>query len=110
MSIVGISKTCQSHDWKGKAIDNRGRQRYFDQVGYQTTNASIGNKHFFTKQWPRQAYQDYEQPFQRSWNSEFQSHFSVSKIGRIFPLKFSVKNIWLGDDHILMNLFENFEF
>ena len=24
-------------------------QYFFDQVGHQTTNASIGNKHFFTK-------------------------------------------------------------
>ena len=29
-------------------------------------------------------YQNYEQPCQRSQNSEFQSHFSVSKIGRLF--------------------------
>ena len=49
--------------------------RFFDQVGHQTTNLSIGNKHFFTKQWPPQAYQNYEQPCQRSQNSEFQSHF-----------------------------------
>ena len=25
------------------------RPRFFDQVGHQTTNTSIGNKHFFTK-------------------------------------------------------------
>ena len=30
-------------------------------------------------------YQDYEQPCQRSQNSEIQSHFSVSEIGQIFP-------------------------
>ena len=30
-------------------MDNRNRPRFFDQVGHQTTNASIGNKHFFTK-------------------------------------------------------------
>ena len=30
-------------------------------------------------------YQNYEQPCQRSQNSEFQSHFSVSIISRIFP-------------------------
>ena len=36
---------------------------------------------------PSQTYQNYEQPCQRSQNSEFQSHFSVSKIGRIFPKK-----------------------
>ena len=28
---------------------NRDRPRFFDQVGHQTTNASIENKHFFTK-------------------------------------------------------------
>jgi hypothetical protein len=27
----------------------RDHPRFFDQVGHQTTNASIGNKHFFTK-------------------------------------------------------------
>ena len=61
--------------------------RFFDHVGHQTTNASIGNKHFFTKWGHRQTYQNYEQPCQRSQNFEFQSHFSVSKIGRIFPKK-----------------------
>ena len=30
---------------------------------------------------PRQTYKNYEQSCQRSQNSEFQSHFSVSKIG-----------------------------
>ena len=31
-------------------ILSRDRPRFFDQVGHQTTNASIENKHFFTKQ------------------------------------------------------------
>ena len=60
---------------------NSVRPRFFDQVGHETTNASIGNKHFFTKYRTCQAYQNYEQPCKRSQNSEFQSHFSVSKIG-----------------------------
>ena len=30
-------------------VSIRGRPRFFDQVGHQTINASIGNKHFFTK-------------------------------------------------------------
>ena len=30
-------------------LSNRDRPRFFDQVGHETTNASIGNKHFFTK-------------------------------------------------------------
>ena len=28
---------------------SRERPRFFDHVGHQTTSASIGNKHFFTK-------------------------------------------------------------
>ena len=28
-------------------VTNRDRPRFFDQVGHQTPNASIGNKHFF---------------------------------------------------------------
>ena len=55
------SKLARSHDRYGAgereskdAIINsltfsRDRPRYFDQVGHQTTNASIGIKHFFTK-------------------------------------------------------------
>ena len=33
----------------GRETCIRDRPRFFDQVGHQTTNASIGNKHFFTK-------------------------------------------------------------
>jgi hypothetical protein len=32
-----------------RPIKSRDRPRFFDQVGHQTTNASIGNKYFFTK-------------------------------------------------------------
>ena len=31
---------------KPERIYNRVRPRFFDQVGHETTNASIGNKHF----------------------------------------------------------------
>ena len=59
------------------------------------------NKHFFTK-----SCQSYEQPPQTSQNSDFQSHFSVSKIGQIFPKKIPLKNIGLGDLVLLNNVFE----
>ena len=36
--------------------------------------------------------------------------FFGPKIGRNFPKKNSVKNIWLGDQLILMKFFENFDF
>ena len=65
----------------------RGSPRFFDQVGHETMYASSGNKHFFTKSCHRQTYQNYEQPPWTSQNSYFQSHFSVLKIGWIFPKK-----------------------
>ena len=46
----------------------------------------------------------YEQPPRTSQNSDFQSHFSVLKIGRILPNVFSVKNIGLGVQ-LLLNIF-----
>ena len=67
--------------------------------------ASSGNKHFFTKQCHRQTYQNYEQPPQ---NSDFQSLFSIDAI---FPKKKnSLKNIGLGDQLLIKNSFENFDF
>jgi hypothetical protein len=62
----------------------RDRPRFFDQVGHQTMNAYSGNKHFFTKSCHCQTYQNYEQPPKRFKLSYFQSHFSASKINRIF--------------------------
>ena len=35
--------------FQGGGVKNRDYPRFFDQVGHQTTNASIGNKLFFTK-------------------------------------------------------------
>ena len=32
-----------------KKVSSRDLPRFFDQVGHRTTNASIENKHFFTK-------------------------------------------------------------
>ena len=32
-----------------RSAHTRDRPRFYDQDGYQTTNASNGNKHFFTK-------------------------------------------------------------
>ena len=65
----------------------RVRPRFFDQVGHETIYASSGNKHFFTKSCHCKTYQNYEQPPRTSQNSYFQSHFSVLKIGQIFPKK-----------------------
>ena len=68
-------------------ISIRYRPRFFDQVGHQTMSACIENKHFFTKSC-HQTYQNYEQPPQSLQNLYFQSHFSASKINRIFLIFF----------------------
>ena len=86
----------------------RVRPRFFDQVRHETMYASTGNNHFSTKSC--QTYQNYEQPPRTSKNSYFQSHFSVLKIGPIFPKKNSMKNIGLGDQLLLKNVFEIFDF
>ena len=63
MQWTGVVKIlCKPHKLEGAIVDclnfepdsfvdmeNRDLQRFFDQVGHQTTNASIENKHFFTK-------------------------------------------------------------
>ena len=57
--------------------------RFLDHVGHETIYASSGNKHFCNKSYHLQIYQNYEQPPRTFQNSDFQSHFSVLKIGRI---------------------------
>ena len=59
-------KTTKNHQqilWHG--LQNRVRPRFFDQVGHETTYASSGNKHFFTKSCHRRTYQNYEQRRQK---------------------------------------------
>jgi len=69
--------------------------------------ASSGNKHFFTKSYHRQTYQNYEQPSRTSQNSYFQSHFSVLKSSQIFPKKkISMKDIGLGDQFLKILIFK----
>ena len=87
-----ISFTLQRRDllvWSnqnsfGGTLQTRYRPRFFVQVGHQTTYAYIGNKHFFSKSFHHQTYQNYEQSPQRLQNLYFQSNFSASKIKRIF--------------------------
>jgi hypothetical protein len=55
---------------------SRYHPRFFDQVGHQTTYASMGNKHSFTKSWHRKTYQNYEQS---------------TKIGQIFRKQSTLK-------------------
>ena len=68
-----------------QCLDFRYRPRFFDRGGHETKCAFSGNEHFFTN--CCQTYQNYEQPTQTSQDSDFQSHFSVLKIGCIFSKK-----------------------
>ena len=47
------------------SIQIRVRPRFFDQVGHKTMYASSGKKHFFTKSFHHQTYQNYEQSRQK---------------------------------------------
>ena len=46
---TSVRLVLQLQETSCKTIYIRGRPRFFDQVGHQTTNASSGNKYFFTK-------------------------------------------------------------
>ena len=83
-SLFNVQQKHHFYFETGVILQNRYLPRFFDQFGHQTTYASIGNKHFFTKSCHRQTYQNYEQRPQRLQNSDFQSHFSASKINGIF--------------------------
>ena len=47
---------------------------------------------------------------EKQHNSDFQSHFSMSKIGGIFLNFFSLKNIKKEDQLLLLTYFDNFDF
>ena len=72
---------------------NRNHPRIFGQVGMKPCFYLVEISDFSLNH----TYQNYEQPPQTSQNSDFQSYFSVSKIGQIFPKKISLKNLGLGD-------------
>ena len=62
----------------------RDLSRFFDCWAHETTYAYIGNKHFFTKSYHCQTYQNSKISWQKKPISDFQSEFSMSKIIRIF--------------------------
>jgi hypothetical protein len=65
----------------------RYRPRFVDQVGHQTTNASIGNRHFFTISFHRQIYQNYEQSRQKLGTFLENKVLSKSKLSKNFLFK-----------------------
>ena len=93
-----------------KDIKNRFLSRFFDRWAHETMHAYIGNKHFFTKSFCRQTYQNSKISWQKMPISDFQSDFSMSKIIRIFLIFFSLKNTNLGAHILLLAFFENSNF
>ena len=90
---------------------HRIRPRFFDQVGHETMCTFSRNKHFFTKSCYHQTYQNYKQPPRTCPNSYFQSYFSVSKIGQIFPKKNFYKEYSTRRPIFFWkSFFENFDF
>ena len=83
--------------FKGMSRKLESVQDFLIKFDIKTMYAFSENKHFFTKSWHCQTYQNHEQLPQTSQNSYFQSHFSVLKIGRIFLKKKSMKKISIGD-------------
>ena len=77
-------------------LSSRVRLRFSNQVGHETMYASKGNKHLFITLCHHQSYQNYEQSPGSSQNLYFQSHFSVLKIGRIFPKKICYEGYLTG--------------
>ena len=73
--------------------------RYFDQVGHQTTFVYVGNKHFFTKSCPTKIMNNLLKDCKiRTFKVIFQHQKSAESFW-----SFSVKNIWLGDQLLLIN-------
>ena len=90
-------------------ILNRDLPRFFDQVGHQTTNASIGSIFSLYVYNDRQAYQIMNNLVKDLKILSFQVNFQCLKLVESFKKNY-MKNTWLQDQLIVRNFFENFEF
>ena len=91
-------------------VFNRFLSKFVDRWAHETMHTYIGNKHFFTKSFRHQTYQNSKISWQETPISDFQSDFSMSKIIRILVIFFSLKNINLGAHILLLAFYENFYF
>ena len=83
--------------------------RFFDQVGHQTTNASIGNKHFFTNNDFVRLTKIMNNLVKDLKTLRFKVIFQCLKLIESFR-KNSVKDIWLGNQLLLMKIFRKLWF
>ena len=73
-------------------------------------HAYIGNKHFFTKSFRRQTYQNSKISWQKMPISDFQSDFSMSKIIRIFLNFFFIEEYQFRGTYIVIGIFWKLQF
>ena len=85
----------------------RDRPRFFDQVGHQTTNASIGNKHFFTNNDFVRLTKIMNNLVKDLKILSFKVNFKCLKLVESFHKKFCEE--YLIRRLILMKFFENFD-
>ena len=73
-------------------------------------HAYIGNKHFFTKSFRRQTYQNSKISWQKMPISDFQSDFSMSKINWIFLKKNFIEEYQFRGTYIVIGIFWKLQF
>ena len=83
---------------------------FFDRWAHETMHAYIGNKHFFTKSFRRQTYQNSKISWQKMPISDFQSDFSMSKIIRIFLIFFFIEEYQFRGTYIVIGIFWKLQF
>ena len=103
-------RTWRKFHQRESGLNNRFCPRFFDQVGHETMYASGGNKHFFTKSCHRQTSKIMNNLLKHLKILIFKVIFQCWKLVESFQIKFSMKNIGLGDQLLIKNIFENFDF
>ena len=85
-------------------------QDFLIHLSIKTHKPILENKHFFTKSFCRQTYQNSKISWQKMPISDFQSEFSMSKIIRIFLNFFFIEEYQFRGMFLFFTFFENFNF
>ena len=104
---ASLSFSTHMHEWLVSSIESV--QDFLIKLYMKPCMYLVKISIFFTKSCHRQTYQSYEQPSQTSQNLYFLSFFCAKNWPNLSK-KNSMKNIRLGDQLLLKNVFENFDF
>ena len=85
-------------------VFNRFLSKFVDRWAHETMHTYIGNKHFFTKSFRHQTYQNSKISWQKLPISDFQSDFSMSKIIRIFLIFFFIEEYQFRGTYIVIGI------